>query len=236
MGNKNSRKEKYNNFTDEKQPKKITNNNVLTLISKADKGDQHYQNKLGTWYKKGKNVKKDLKEALHWFRKSAEQGNSKALVNLGDCYTLGLDVKKDLVKAFELYEESAKKGNMLAINRVSECYMYGNGVKKNVKRSVKLCKLNAINGSRVAQFNMGFYYQYKRLTSNIKEAIRWYDLSYANGCEEALDNLSNIEYHYGHDLLREMRKNIYNEFKIGLYGIFEQSLGIKLSNTICEYL
>src|SRR6266498_679898 len=67
------------------------------------------QNELALLYENGKSIKKDLREAVYWYNKAAENENEFAQCNLGRCYQLGIGVKKDETKAFEYYKESAKK-------------------------------------------------------------------------------------------------------------------------------
>ncbi|MDR2763209.1 MAG: sel1 repeat family protein, partial [Planctomycetaceae bacterium] len=55
------------------------------LIEKAKNGDAAAQFTLGLCYYDGKGVTKDLIEAVKWYRKAAEQGNSKAQYILGLC-------------------------------------------------------------------------------------------------------------------------------------------------------
>lgn len=41
-----------------------------------------------------KGVAADSKQAVEWYRKSAEQGNVSVICNLGYCYETGIGVKK----------------------------------------------------------------------------------------------------------------------------------------------
>ena len=52
-------------------------------------------NALDVMHFMGKGVPKDHKEAMAWFRKAAEAGNTDAMVNLGAMYEGGLGVGKD---------------------------------------------------------------------------------------------------------------------------------------------
>ena len=53
------------------------------IKAKAGKGDAAAQNNLGVRYYSGEGVEKDLKKAVKWFQKAAEQGKEKAQNNLG---------------------------------------------------------------------------------------------------------------------------------------------------------
>ena len=52
----------------------------------------------GSRYANGQGVKKDLVEAVKWFRKAAEQNNAGAQDNLGSRYANGQGVEKDLLR------------------------------------------------------------------------------------------------------------------------------------------
>ena len=46
---------------------------------------------LGCCYESGNGCKQDTAQAVHWYRKAAEQGNKDALFNLGRCYQRSAD-------------------------------------------------------------------------------------------------------------------------------------------------
>ena len=54
--------------------------------------------------------RKDYKEAVKWFRLSAEQGNEKAQFYLGAMYDEGKGVPQDYKEAVRLYRLSAEQG------------------------------------------------------------------------------------------------------------------------------
>ncbi len=53
--------------------------NNISFIDKAEKGDAEAQNSVGNAYRDGDGVEQDLKKALVWYKKAAEQGNEKAI-------------------------------------------------------------------------------------------------------------------------------------------------------------
>jgi hypothetical protein len=67
---------------------------VDSLRKKAEAGDAESQSSLGTFYQQGLGVKKDLVEAVKWYRKAADQNYADAQCNLGLAYQQGLGVKK----------------------------------------------------------------------------------------------------------------------------------------------
>jgi TPR repeat protein len=64
----------------------------LVLLEKANKGSVDAQNEVGIAYSEGIGVKRDQRQAVYWFRKSAEQGYALATCNLGLHYGMGWGV------------------------------------------------------------------------------------------------------------------------------------------------
>lgn len=113
-----------------------------TLLKKAaGQGYAKSQGLLGAMYELGApGIKKNQKEAVKWYSKSAEAGDDVAQVRMGRMYYSGEYVKKDLKKAFELFKESAKHVNHEAIFYLGIMYFNGDGVEKNVKAAEELLK------------------------------------------------------------------------------------------------
>jgi TPR repeat protein len=49
----------------------------------AEQGDASAQFKLGEMYDNGQGVPQDDKQAMHWYRKAADQGDAIAQINVG---------------------------------------------------------------------------------------------------------------------------------------------------------
>jgi TPR repeat protein len=62
----------------------------------------------------GEGVKKDAVQAVHWYRKAAEQGYAQAQCNLGVMYANGLGVEKDAVQAVHWFRKAAEQGHAQA--------------------------------------------------------------------------------------------------------------------------
>ena len=71
-------------------------------------GDAEEQYRLGWMYNTGTWLEQDQKEAVKWYRKSAEQGNGFAQFSLALTYDAGLlGVKQDNVTAYAWYNFAA---------------------------------------------------------------------------------------------------------------------------------
>lgn len=59
----------------------------------------------------GADVEKNQREAVRWYRKSAEQGYATAQFNLGLCYEKGTGVQKSFVEAYKWFNVAAAQGD-----------------------------------------------------------------------------------------------------------------------------
>jgi TPR repeat protein len=59
-------------------------------------------------YYSGEGVKRDLVEAIKWYRLAAAQGNASALNNIGLAYEYGLGVNRDMKQAVKWYVKAAE--------------------------------------------------------------------------------------------------------------------------------
>jgi uncharacterized protein len=137
---------------------------------------------LGVRYYKGKGVPQDDKEAVKWYRLSAEQGFEKAQYILGFMYHKGLGVSQDYKKAVKWYRLSAEQGNTKAQNNLGMMYVNGQGVLQNNKEAVRLYRIAAEQGNANAQNNLGrMYNQGLGVPKDLKEAVRLFRLSVEQG-------------------------------------------------------
>ena len=95
--------------TKPKEPKSLAE-----IKSKAEAGDAKAQWSLGQIYESGrflygKGGKKDLKEAVKWFRMAAEQNDPQAQAKLGFMHIVGRGVKKDGNEATKWYIDHQEK-------------------------------------------------------------------------------------------------------------------------------
>ena len=68
-------------------------------------------------YRSGQGVQQDDKEAVKWYRKAAELGDTGAQKNLGYMYGNGLGVPKDFVKAYMWYHIASESGHRGALGK-----------------------------------------------------------------------------------------------------------------------
>lgn len=78
--------------------------NIETL---AKQGDAKAQFVLGTMYRDGQGVEKNLTETLKWWEKAAEGGYVDAQFALGDIYSGGYGVTRDYVLSYMWFDITA---------------------------------------------------------------------------------------------------------------------------------
>ncbi len=80
----------------------------------AEAGDADAQLVLGLMYSIGEGVEQDLKEAVKWLQKAADQRNAKAQYMLGRWYYDGEMVEQDFKAAFKWFQKAADQGDVEA--------------------------------------------------------------------------------------------------------------------------
>lgn len=81
----------------------------------AAQGNSCAAYRLGKLYLEGKDVPKDVPQAVVFLTESAQQGNQYAQYALGKLYLTGQDVKQDREQAWAYFYESAEQGNEYAV-------------------------------------------------------------------------------------------------------------------------
>lgn len=160
------------------------------LKTKAKNGDKQAQYNMGVYYSQSG----DYKQAVKWYKKSAEQNYAFAQHNLGYCYEHGEGVPQDYEKAAEWYKKATAKGDPNAQNNLGVLYEEGLGVKKNLKKAVELYTLSAKQGHAEAQYNLGYcYYLGKGVPQSTETALEWFKAAAEQGLERAQELVTNIQ-------------------------------------------
>lgn len=97
-------------------------------LERAKAGDALAQYAVGEMYWRGEGSSRDLKEAVRWFRLSAEQGLAEAQLTLGVRYELGDEVVQNYLEAEKWYRLAATQGLAEAQNNLASMYEEGKGV------------------------------------------------------------------------------------------------------------
>ncbi|MDR3390721.1 MAG: tetratricopeptide repeat protein [Sulfuriferula sp.] len=94
---------------------------LVKLKQGADNGDVESEVLLGEYFLTQKDGKK---QAVEWFKKTADQGNWRGQLDLGYCYANGLGIEKDNNQALIWYTKSALQGNLDAQKALGTFYRY----------------------------------------------------------------------------------------------------------------
>lgn len=146
----------------------------------SKQGDACSQHTLGVLYEQGfSSQKANIKEAVKWLTKSADQGYDMAQERLFEMYYDGDGVPKDYEKAIKWIKEIAKndKHDSGAQYQLAMMYENGEGVTKDYKQMIKWLIKAAENDSKQAQMNLGviYYHGDKGALKDYKEAVKWFE-------------------------------------------------------------
>jgi TIR domain/Sel1 repeat len=103
----------------------VINMDEAILRAAAQGGDSRAQNTLGDFYR---DIRQDVKEALRWYRKAADQGLADAQCNIGHFYSLGVGVEQDYHEAMKWFSKASSQGFAPAQYNIGNHYASGQGV------------------------------------------------------------------------------------------------------------
>jgi len=176
---------------------------AIEWTKQAKKGSPYAQNRMGEFYRSGKGVTKDLKEAIYWFKESANQDYARAQLHLGWAYYYGKGVTKNYNQALYWWRE-AMNGKDAEAN-VEARYWIGLAyydTQEFYNASVMFKPIaNGGAGSIItitrAQYMLGLMYERgEYFDENIEIAKRWYtkaSLSEDKKSAQALKRIKNSE-------------------------------------------
>ncbi|HAY45856.1 MAG TPA: hypothetical protein DCY55_06180 [Gammaproteobacteria bacterium] len=108
---------------------------------------------LGSSYYSGKGTPQNYKEALKWFKASAEKGNSNAQRALAVMYYRGEGITQDYREAAKWFVVSAEQGNEGAQYYLGVIHYEGEGTPQDYKTAHMWWNLAAANGHEGAKTN-----------------------------------------------------------------------------------
>jgi TPR repeat protein len=147
----------------------------------AEKGDVNSETHLAEMYMEGEGVKKDAKEAMRLYMRSAKDGYALSEYQIAVIYQRGgPGVPKDLDRAIQWHRRAADHGHARAQNALGHLYETGDGVTKNPGTAVTWYRRSADQGYSVGQLNLGWAYERGfGIEKSFKEAFYWYRLGTA---------------------------------------------------------
>ena len=130
---------------------------------------------LGLLYDRGLGVEKNRQQAIKWYQKSAEQGESNGQYSLGLGYKLGEGIEQNYKLATLWYHKAAMQNNAYGQTSMGSMYMLGRGVEKDYKQAIEWYRKAAEQGGLLGQVAMGNVYESgKGVEKDYKQAVKWY--------------------------------------------------------------
>lgn len=140
----------------------------------AVSGHPKAQTVLGLLYQHGLGVERDIKTAIYWLEKAAEQDLKEAESYLGHLYLEGKFVEKDLEKAEKWLLKAAQHGEKEAQLHLGLVYLDDKSAKKNVRSAEIWLRAAALQGSDEAKQELEKIPGVKLLEKRTKESERAY--------------------------------------------------------------
>ncbi|APH16262.1 tetratricopeptide repeat family protein [Clostridium sporogenes] len=157
----------------------------------VDKEEIFAMNSIGEMYYKEQNYK----EAMYWYKKASDKGNSTSMSNIGFMYYKGKGVEQDYKKAMEWYSKASQAGNFTAMGNIGFMYYNGQGVKQDYKKAMYWYKKSYKEGSSGVMRNIGsMYYEGKGVIKDYKKAMQCYKKASQIDNFNFIKNISDMYY------------------------------------------
>lgn len=167
---------------------------VKNLELLVDEGNYAACYDLGQLYYHGGNgMEKDIRKAILYFIKAADNGIPEAAYQLGKIYETGVEnvLAADQRLSFEWYTRAAEACIPEAENNLGSCYFFGRGVDVDYDRAFCLYSSAAKKGNIEAEMNVGICYAAGRgVEQDYTLAYRWWKKAAENGHVKAMVNLA----------------------------------------------
>jgi uncharacterized protein len=154
----------------------------------ADAGIAEAQFDLGVLYAQGLGVRRDLTEAVNWYRKAADQGNPAAEFALGQLYSRGWGIPRDEADAlrwFQLANSVESEGPPTDWSPVE-----GYGMPKDLKQAAYWYQRASDKGHPEAEYNLGrLYASGSGVKRDPEQAALWMSASATQGFAPAMADL-----------------------------------------------
>lgn len=155
-----------------------------------------------------KNRTGDLKLAVKWIQKAAEEENTAAVYTLGKLYLEGEVVSQDIKAAMELFEQAAEKGHDYAAYRLGCLYLSGELTEKNVEAAVAWLETAAGSNHPLALYRLGkLFLVGEDVPKDVDQAIDYFKRAAEGGNEYAEFQLGKL-YLQGEDVPKHVEEAV----------------------------
>jgi TPR repeat protein len=180
----------------------------LTAVqTAANAGNGKAEAELGHRYFFGRDgLATDYTQAMIWYRKAADQGDTSAETNIGFMYSKGQGVTMDHAQALYWYRKAAMAGDASAQNNLAYLYREGIGTPQDYAQALQWYHKSADQGNANAQTSLGFmYYSGKGVPLDYSQAFTWFHKAADQGSAEAEYDMG-LSYQYGHGVQIDLQQ------------------------------
>jgi len=196
-------------------------------------GNVKGQSALGQMYEKGYYVDVDMKEAIIWYKKAAEQSDINAQLSLAYIYR-NVDGEKDDKKALEVFSKLARAGNLDAQKKLGYSYMMGERAPQNYKQAMYWFQKAQEQGDGYSCGAIGWMYSSGLgVEKNLQQALYWfkkgierndkYSKNEIAGLEKKIERLAQASLHQ--KSIKEY--NLGHKWERGIAGYEDHNKAIK---------
>jgi TPR repeat protein len=177
---------------------------LRTLKPLAADGNSEAQKLLGVMYDYGHGVKRDPKEALNWYLKSAKQGDPAVQYQVGAKYFRGDGTGQNYQEAARWWEQAANGGQVDAQFNLGLMYFRGLSVAPDDRRAADLFAKAAAQGHAHAQYSLAVMHSTGRgVPKDYALARDLFEKSAAQNVSQAQFNLG-VFYENGYGVERNL--------------------------------
>lgn len=156
------------------------------------KAEDQYE--MGRRLEHGLGMKANLKKAIEWYAKAAEQGHPAAQGRMGKAYEEGTGVKRDTEEALKWFRKAAEQGHADSQNHLGFLHFLGRRVPHDDQQAEQWFRKAAEQGHAEAQSYLGIMFTGKSsLPTDYVQAHMWLQLSEEGGYSLAAMQREDIE-------------------------------------------
>lgn len=167
----------------------------------AKSGDAEAQLALARQYadearktQKEKRAKREWKQAVAWYSKSAEQGFAEAQYELGGMYVVGDGVEKDEDRGVQLLIKAAEQGLAAAQFEIGNLHLVGARLEQDSELGLDMLIMAANQRHLPAQKQLGtMYFQGVGVEKDLVQAHLWFSIASLNDDKSAKRYLPTLE-------------------------------------------
>jgi TPR repeat protein len=149
-----------------------------TYLAGAERGDPAAQYALGQAYANRTAVRRDLTQAVFWWRQAAEGGHPPAQVSLVKIYSFGVHVPVNLAIAKDWARKVESHNDRAALVQLAKMYRFGPDTIRNMHEAIRLFERAAVMGDRAALYDLGtIYMNGEGVAPDKSQAYAWFVLA-----------------------------------------------------------